>query len=141
MHVLGSAYGTFFWLFVLAATFGPTALVGYYYYQKSSRARKQVGRFLSVMLVVLGSRTIRLPGAYGRSSGQNRTGWPGYTRIHSVVPYWVVSQMDSMDVMWSRQGYPDAQIPQFEDVMDRTGVLESICNGTIYLFPVFIDAC
>ena len=34
-----SAHGAFFWLFVLAVPFGFTALVGYYYYRKSGRAR------------------------------------------------------------------------------------------------------
>ena len=35
-----SAHGTSFWLFVLAVPFGFTALVGYYYYRKSGRARE-----------------------------------------------------------------------------------------------------
>ena len=106
------SHGTFFWLFILIIPFGFTALVGYYYYRKSGRARG----------------TIRLPGDAARSSFAADSDWldtlasvPWFiVGLAGIAWEWVVSQTDSMGLR-SRRGYrdvpvdEDAQILRFED--------------------------
>ncbi|GLB41498.1 putative functions as a sorting receptor in the Golgi compartment required for the intracellular sorting and delivery of soluble vacuolar proteins, like carboxypeptidase Y (CPY) and proteinase A [Lyophyllum shimeji] len=105
------AHGAFFWLFVLMIPFAFTALVGYYYYRRTGRARG----------------TIRLPGdgssVFKSDSGVLATlaSVPWFLiGIAGIAWEWVASRIDGAGLR-SRRGYrdlrvdEDAQILRFED--------------------------